>query len=83
LQTHNPKQPWPSTLSARLLFHGENKWLHRIPRFQLRRRPRRIKFPIGRPTPALDPGFTREADLDFLDHIHREEFDQPDLPWES
>jgi hypothetical protein len=36
-----------------------------------------------RPTPALDPGFTREADLDFLDHIHREEFDQPDLPWES
>ena len=29
------------------------------------------------------PDFTREADLDFLDHIHREEFDQPDLPWES
>ena len=59
------------------------QWSHRIPRFQLRRRPRRIKFPIGRPTPALEPGFTREADLDFLDHIHREEFDQPDLPWES
>ncbi len=35
-----------------------------------------------RPIPALDPGFTREADPDFLDHAHRDEIDQPELPWE-
>lgn len=38
--------------------------------------------PVGAIT-ELDPGFTGEADRDFLDHLHREEFDQPDLPWES
>ena len=36
-----------------------------------------------RPIPALDPGFTREADPDFLDHAHREAIEQPELPWES
>ena len=33
-------------------------------------------------TPAPGPGFTREADPDFLDHAHRDEIDQPELPWE-
>jgi hypothetical protein len=35
----------------------------------------------ARPTPARDPGFTCEADPDFLEHARREQLDQPELPW--
>jgi hypothetical protein len=34
------------------------------------------------PVRSRDPGFTTEVDPDFLEHIRREELDQPELPWE-
>jgi hypothetical protein len=34
------------------------------------------------PKPDLTSGITREVDPEFLEHAHREEFDQPVLPWE-
>ncbi len=38
--------------------------------------------PTPRPVRSLDPGFTCEADPDFLEHVRREESDQPELPWD-
>ena len=35
-----------------------------------------------RSSPASDPGITHEVDPDFLEHLRREELDQPELPWE-
>ena len=32
--------------------------------------------------PDSDPGITHEVDPDFLEHLHREEIDQPELPWD-
>ena len=32
--------------------------------------------------PDSTPGITHEVDPDFLEHIHREALDQPELPWE-
>ncbi len=35
-----------------------------------------------RSSPASDPGITHEVDPDFMEHLRREELDQPELPWE-
>ncbi len=32
--------------------------------------------------PQRNPGFAVEADPEFLDYARRQQFDQPDLPWE-
>jgi len=36
----------------------------------------------SRPVRPPDPDFTYEADPDFLEHLHREKVEQPELPWE-
>jgi hypothetical protein len=38
--------------------------------------------PSSRPVRSLVPGFTCEADGELLAHNRRDQFDQPDLPWE-
>jgi len=32
--------------------------------------------------PQRDPGFTFEADPEFLEHARHQRIEQPDLPWE-
>ncbi len=44
-------------------------------------------LPSSRPVrsslePDSAPGITHEIDPDFLEHLHREEIEQPELPWE-
>jgi hypothetical protein len=34
-----------------------------------------------RSNPAYDPGITHKVDPDFLEHLRREELDEPELPW--
>jgi hypothetical protein len=34
------------------------------------------------PPPQPHPGITYKIDPEFLEHAHREEIDQPELPWE-
>ena len=33
------------------------------------------------PVRPREPGITPEVDPDFLEHLHRAQFDPPDLPW--
>ena len=44
-------------------------------------RPYRPARSIPEPDPAIASGITYEIDLDFLEHAHREDLDQPELPW--
>ena len=44
-------------------------------------RPYRPARSIPEPNPAIASGITYEIDLDFLEHAHREDLDQPELPW--
>jgi len=41
-----------------------------------------VPFSLSRSNPAPDDGYTREVDPDFLEHVRREQIDQPELPWE-
>ncbi len=38
--------------------------------------------PPVRPMPQSTPGIGYEVDPDFLEHAHREQFEQFELPWE-
>jgi hypothetical protein len=45
-------------------------------------RPYRPARSIPEPGPAIASGITYKIDLDFLEHAHREDLDQPELPWD-
>ncbi len=44
--------------------------------------PSRTARSIPEPDPAIGSGITYEVAPDFLEHAHREDLDQPELPWD-